>query len=285
MNSEYPIDDSMADQGAHPTSLELNTLPGEAAEDAAPSLHIGYLITAGVFLALGFLLATLLGTGGGSSGGQRASQVEIAQAVQGTLIALTPPPTPIPTAVPVQLTFSEQDPVLGSADAPITIVEFSDYRCPYCRRFAEETLNPLLAQYEGLVKFVYRDYPIFGDPSLLAAHAAQCAFQQGQFWEYHDAIFTSQSQEQPLEFTDANFIDLAATLNLDVPAFTECLSDDQVEQALVQNIINAQTLLGQAGTPTFLVNGQRVVGALPLDYFIPIINEELAKLGLEPPQS
>lgn len=242
----------------------------------------GYLVTAVIFFALGFLLAVFLGLNDNPSNSAPGS-AEIAQGVQATLIALTPPPTLTPTAVPVELTYSEEDYVLGPDDAPITLVEFSDYRCPYCGRFAAETLKPLLAQYDGLIRFVYRDFPIFGDVSIRAAHAAQCAGRQGKFWEYHDAIFASQAQPERLALIDADLMDFALELDLDTDAFIACLADNSIAERIVQRFAEAEYMLGQAGTPTFLINGKRYTGAQPLPYFVEVINAELALLGVTQP--
>lgn len=267
-----------------PTSSERLVLPDDNTNDLPPSQAITpiYLVIAAVFFGLGFVFAMILGVGTERQQVQ-STEGEIAQAIQATLMALTPPPTPIPTVVPVELTFSEQDYSTGPNNAPITMVEFSDYRCPYCGRFGNETLKPLLAEYAGLVKFVYRDFPIFGGTSIRAAHAAQCADRQGSFWEYHDALFASQLLPERPDLNDDVLLNFAVELGLDQTAFVSCLADTQVEQAIIQNYLAAQSLLGQAGTPTFLINGRRVVGALPLEYFIPILDEELAKVGIERP--
>lgn len=266
-------------------SSEQFVLPDDTTAPLPPTQSIPpiYLVIAAIFFALGFVVAVILGVGTGQPKEQN-TEGEIAQAIQATLIALTPPPTPIPTVVPVELTFSEQDYSTGPDNAPITMVEFSDYRCPYCGRFGTETLKPLLDEYAGLIKFVYRDFPIFGGTSIRAAHAAQCADRQGKFWEYHDALFTSQLLPERPDLNDDVLLSFAFELGLDEAAFSSCLADAQIEQAIMQNYLAAQALLGQAGTPTFLINGRRVVGALPLEYFIPILDEELAKLGIERPR-
>lgn len=265
-------------------SSERFVLPDDNTNHLPPNQAVTpiYLVIAAIFFALGFVLAVILDVGTGQPEGQN-TEGEIAQAIQGTLMALTPPPTPSPTVVPVELTFSEQDYSTGPDNAPITMVEFSDYRCPYCGRFGSETLKPLLDEYAGLIKFVYRDFPIFEGTSIRAAHAAQCADRQGKFWEYHDALFASQLLPERPDLTDDVLLSFALELGLDQTMFSACLSDAQIEQAIIQNYLAAQALLGQAGTPTFLINGRRVVGALPLEYFIPILDEELAKLGIERP--
>lgn len=241
-----------------------------------------YLITAAIFFALGFLLAGLLGFSLAGDSGTPSEQV-IANAVQATFTALVPTPEPTATPAPIELTYSQADYIRGAADAPVTLVEFSDYRCPYCGRFALQTLPQLLDHYEGYLRFVYRDYPIFGDESVRAAHAAQCANQQGAFWEFHDALFISQASESRVTLDTAALNSMAQNLALDTDAFNACLNDQVTFDQLLQNIQAAYNLMGHAPTPTFLLNGKRFSGALPIDEFIKKIDQELLILGIEPP--
>lgn len=237
---------------------------------------IAYLITAIIFFGLGLLVGYVVNLGGDSE-----DNLSIAQAVEGTMIALTPTPTPEPTVAPIEITYSNQDYRRGDPNAPVKVVEFSDYQCPFCTRFYQETLNPLLEMYEGYVEFVYRDYPIFGEPSLQAAHAAACANEQDKFWEYHDLIFASQAEQ--LQIDDVLLTGFAETLELNLEDFNACLNDQTGLDVLVANIVDAQTLMGRVGTPTFLINGRRIVGAQPIEDFIVIINAELEALGITPP--
>jgi len=255
-----------------------DTQPNPSEATAAPNPTAAYLVTAIIFFLLGFLIAGALGfdlfTVAGDS---------VADAVQATLIALTPPPTATPTAVPIPMTFSERDYVIGAEDAPITLVEFSDYQCPYCGQWGLGTLPALMEKYDGYVRFVYRDFPIFGDDSIKAAHAAACADQQDAFLPYHDLIFTSQNGRMPI--VDANLIQLASQLELDTAAFESCLANTRFSQDIYQNYIDGIALLGNAPTPTFLLNGKRLTGALPLDHLSALIDQELLALGIEPPPS
>lgn len=243
-----------------------------------------YLMTAAIFFALGLLVGYLVTSENNENNESSSGSVSVAQAVQGTLIAMTPTVTPLPTDVPVQMTYSEDDYRQGSPDAPIKLVEFSDYRCPYCARFATETLPILMQMYDGYLEFVYRDYIIFGEPSLMASQGAYCANEQEQFWGYHDLIFTSQAQ-QGIEITSDALMSFADTLELDSEEFTTCMNDQTVQDAILAKVVDAGELLGRAPTPTFLINGRRVVGAMPLENFIQIINEELEEMGIEPPVS
>jgi protein-disulfide isomerase len=245
-----------------------------------------YLMTAAIFFALGLLVGYLVTSENNDSTESSSSNsgISVAQAVESTLIALTPTATPQPTVVPIQLTYSEDDYRQGSPDAPIKLVEFSDYRCPYCARFAAETLPVLMQLYDGYLEFVYRDYISFGEPSLMASQGAYCANEQEQFWGYHDLIFISQAQEG-VEITSEVLTSFADTLELDSEQFNTCMNDQTVQDAILAKVVDAGELLGRAPTPTFLINGRRVVGAMPLENFIQIINEELEALGIEPPVS
>ncbi len=156
-------------------------------------------------------------------------------------------------------------PMKGAADAPVVMVEFSDFQCGYCRLFWRETLPKIEDQYirTGKVRFVYRHMAIRGEASVLAAQAASCAHDQGKFWQYHDTLF---GQGSPLAFTSARLKRYAAELRLDEKTFTACLdSGKHAEQ------VEAETILGHAlgvnGTPAFLLNGQLAIGAYPFGAF------------------
>lgn len=169
----------------------------------------------------------------------------------------------------------DDDPAIGSPNAPITFIEFSDFRCPYCGRFATETLEPLLEEYSEYIHFVYRDFAILGPESVSAAIAAECADDQDAFWMYHDFLFANQST-----LSRATYIDFADELNLDMDTFTGCI-DNQTHLEEVQNDSSIAQQLGASGTPAFFINGRFVSGAQPFDVFARIIEEELATAGIE----
>ncbi len=163
----------------------------------------------------------------------------------------------------------DDDPSLGPEDAPITIIEFSDFNCGYCRLFHNQTFDALLEAYPDQIRFVYRDFPVVG--GFEAALAAQCAHEQGAFWAFHDLLFTGD-----LTHERSAYLSYAETVGVDIATFEQCLDEerytDEIE-ADAQEVMN----LGARGTPTFFVNGIPVVGALPLESFMAIIDDELAK--------
>jgi protein-disulfide isomerase len=164
---------------------------------------------------------------------------------------------------------ADDDPFRGPADAPVTIVEFSDFHCPYCKRFVEETLEPLMANFGDQVRIVFRDYPILGASSVLAALAGECADDQGAFWDFHDKAFADQQN-----LTRDAFISYATDLGLDVDTFTTCL-DNQETMAEVQADYSYARNLGATGTPAFFINGVFVSGAQPYEVFADVINQQL----------
>ena len=176
---------------------------------------------------------------------------------------------PEPTRIPVS---GEGAFAQGPKDAPVTIIEFSDFQCPYCSRVVG-TLKEVARIYPKQVRLAFRDFPIVGlhPKAPKAAEAARCAGDQKKFWEYHDRLFESQAQA-----TIADFKRFAAELKLDGKSFAACL-DSGKHAAAVQADVQEGTRLGITGTPTFFINGRLVVGALPLDAFQRIIDRELRR--------
>jgi protein-disulfide isomerase len=167
---------------------------------------------------------------------------------------------------------ADGSPALGPANAPITMVEFSDYQCPYCRQWHDQVYNRLLQDYKGKIRFVYRDFPLSGiHPSAIsAAESAYCAGEQGSYWQYHDLLFTGQ-----YDLGVAGYQKYAAILKLDLTKFNACLTK-RTYQAEVETNYDFAANLGIQSTPTFFINGLAVVGAQPYDYFKQVIDMEIA---------
>jgi protein-disulfide isomerase len=170
------------------------------------------------------------------------------------------------------ITVNETDPVLGDPNAPVTIVEFSDFKCPYCGRFVKETMQPLMDAYAGKVKLVFRQYPILGQGSVLAALASGCARDQGKFWEFHDLVFANQG-----DLTREAFVKYAGDLDLDVETFSTCFDEQQHMSEIQADYAYAQNL-GITGTPTFFINGEYISGAQPFTVFATAIDKALGSL-------
>ena len=160
---------------------------------------------------------------------------------------------------------------LGPADAPITIVEFSDYECPFCKRWHAEVYEQLLAAYPGKIKFVYRNLPLTSihPDAQGAAEAAMCAGEQDAYWQFHDKLLSG-------EFLgNSAYTQYAQDLNLNMTSFSACITD-QKYKAAIQADSDFALNLGVRSTPTFFINGLAIVGAQPLDVFKQVIDQELA---------
>ncbi len=183
-----------------------------------------------------------------------------------------PAAAPQATETPTRYDVSEDDdPVLGPEDAPITIIEFSDYECPYCAKWHRETLPQLLEQYGDQIRFIYRDFPGSNHPEAIpAAVAANCAGEQGQYYPYQALLF---SGELPLG--EEAYQTFASELDLDLEAFESCRADESNAGEVTADRDYALQF-GVRSTPTFFINGLAVVGAQPYELFTTIIDQELA---------
>ncbi|MCL5435986.1 MAG: DsbA family protein [Patescibacteria group bacterium] len=165
-------------------------------------------------------------------------------------------------AEPVNIQLPENAPSLGLSKAPVLVVEYADYQCPFCEKFYTSIMPQLKKDYidKGKVRFVYQDYAFLGPDSGTAAEAARCAADQGKFWEYHDYLFTHQGQENSGWASSDKQKGFAKSLGLNVSQFGKCL-DDHKYSVEVQNESKAALGYGVSGTPTVFVNGVRIVGA------------------------
>lgn len=183
-------------------------------------------------------------------------------------------------AIPGNL--SDDDPSLGSPSAPVTVVEFSDFQCPFCRKLFRETLPGLKEDYikGGKVRFVYRDFPIAGIHEMAEtyAQAAECADEQGRFWEMHDTIFQEQDLRGPGTISGVTVSDLkgwARKVGLDGAAFDGCVDSGKYREEVAKDLADGQAA-GVTGTPTTFINGRAVVGAVPYQQLKAFINAALA---------
>jgi protein-disulfide isomerase len=167
---------------------------------------------------------------------------------------------------------TEGAPFLGPADAPVTIVEFSDFHCPYCKRVLP-SLTELRSRFGDKVRLVFRDFPLdrLHPRARGAAEAARCAHDQNKFWKYHDVLFANAPQAGPEQLKA-----YAEQVGLDVVAFERCLTSGK-HAAGVQRDVDEGNRLGVTGTPAFFVNGRLVSGAQPVERFVRMIDDELKR--------
>jgi len=169
--------------------------------------------------------------------------------------------------------FVDDDPFLGDEDAPLTIIEFSDFQCPFCGRFKSQTLGQIIETYvdTGKVKFVYRDFPLSSIHPLAqkAAEASECADDQGKFWEYHDLIFEKQGS-----LSLSNLKSWAVELGLNSAEFDSCLDSGKHAKEVADDLSDASRAGGR-GTPFFIVGTQTLSGAQPFSAFQQAIESQL----------
>lgn len=165
---------------------------------------------------------------------------------------------------------------VGDPNAPVHIIEYGDFQCPYCFKFWSETEPQLIEEYvnTGKVYFEFRSYPILGPESVLAAEGAYCAGDQNKFWEYHDTLFTNLTGENVGNFTQGKLILYAETLNLNLAEFESCLSEGKHKGTLEQDRARADAD-GVHATPTLIINGFKVEGAQPFDILKDLIEQAL----------
>jgi protein-disulfide isomerase len=164
------------------------------------------------------------------------------------------------------------DPAIGSPSAPVTLVEFSDFQCPFCQRVAP-TLKQVQETYGDKVRVVWKDFPLtqIHPQAFKAGEAAHCAADQGKFWEYHDRLFANQQALQPSDLKKH-----AADLGLDATTFASCLDSSKYGER-VRDGVALGSRLGVNSTPTIYINGRVLSGAQPYETFAAVIEEELSK--------
>jgi protein-disulfide isomerase len=161
---------------------------------------------------------------------------------------------------------------VGPNTAPITIVEFSDYQCPYCIKWDTEVYKRLLQAYPDKIRFVYRDFPLYSihPEAEPAAEAANCAGEQGRYYDYHDKLFSEE-----VELGSAAYTQYASELGLDMAKFKDCLSSHRYKAEVTSDYEYASNL-GVRSTPTFFINGIALIGAQPYENFKQVIDKELS---------
>ena len=247
----------------------------------ARGAYLGLVATAIAGIAVGAFFAGYV-----VSSDDYVTQAQLESALARAAPAPAPvqaPPAPAPVR-PASIS-ADDDPVLGSPGALVTIVEFSDFECPFCARFHRDTLPVLKAAYidTGVAKLVYRDFPLDRiHPNARAAHAAaECADEQGMFWPYHDVLFDRQGEWSSLDpgAMGARVLEYASAMPLDAGAFAECLSSPEVG-AEIEADRRAGSGYGVTGTPAFFVGSEaagyeHINGAKPFESFAAAIESAL----------
>lgn len=167
---------------------------------------------------------------------------------------------------------SIEHPSLGRADAPVTMIEYADFQCPYCGKFARETEPELIERFvdTGILRIEWRDFPYLGSESMRAALAARAAQEQGKFWEFHDAAYAVQKSPNSGTFSDENLLKLARGIGVDMARFEDAFLSERYRDAVEAAFRTGQDA-GVTGTPTFVIEGRVIVGAQPLEVFIQAI--------------
>jgi protein-disulfide isomerase len=182
-------------------------------------------------------------------------------------------PTKVALKPPVVEVSLGSTPAKGNPKAPVTIIEFSDYQCPFCKR-AESVVDEVMKTYGEKVRLVFRDYPLPMHPlARPAAEAANCANAQGKFWEYHAKLFQNQSA-----LGDDKLKEYAKDLGLDQAKFEQCLAAKPYKAAIDKDVEDGSKV-GVNGTPAFFINGRMLSGAQPFEKFKEVIDDELAAKG------
>ncbi|GAB2743049.1 DsbA family protein [Nocardioides pakistanensis] len=163
---------------------------------------------------------------------------------------------------------------LGEVDAPVVMINYSEFQCPFCGKFARDTKPELVQKYveDGTLRIEWRDFPYLGPESTTAAQAGRAAGAQGKFWEFHDAMFADQQPPNSGKLTEEYLVGVAKEAGLDAEQFAKDLKSDAVAAAVQKDFQEGQSI-GVTGTPAFLVNGQPIMGAQPTEVFAEAIEQ------------
>lgn len=243
-----------------------------------PRVVFNYAIIAIVFLVVGVIIGAV--AFGDNSAPATMDEAALRRVVQQAIAEAGISANSSSNAVDnSRLALVDDDPFMGDASAPIVVVEFGDFRCSFCGRHFAQTLGPLMENYGEYIRYVYRDFPGLGPESWDAAMAAQCANEQGRFWEFHNDLFSQQGN-----ISGALYMQLAEKYELNIDAFKTCF-DNQTYYDEVDNDFFDGQLEGVQGTPSFFINGIFIRGAQPYDVFDRVIRRELEKAGINPDAS
>lgn len=267
-----------------PAPRRRSPSPGRKAPNLAPTFLVSLVTAIAVVAAAAGINHAwpIFGTGGEGDG-------------TGPVAQNTPGANPTAGVASIDV---GDNPSKGPEDAAVTIVEFSDFQCPYCARFTEETLPQILSNYSDKVRFVFMNFPLAQShpAAMKAAEGGECAHDQGAFWEYHDLLFEKQTElnglftgvttQEALDAAVQSAIEMirgyAASLGLDMQQFNECLDSGEKTDEVTQDMTAAQEAVKEAGldrfgTPAFFINGTHVGGAQEFEVFQQVIDAALAE--------
>ena len=233
------------------------------------TLH--YIVIAAVFFAIGLFVGGAALTPQVDDAAVQVDEAQLRAIIQSVL---TERDQAAAADGPDRFALVDDDPYLGTEDAPVVIVEFSDFFCGYCKRHFDQTFQPLLENYGEHIRYVYRDFARLTEESPAAAAAAQCAFEQDKFWEFRETFFANQAS-LGRDF----YIETAAAFELSLDEFIACLDEDRYMDEVEIDGLDGQ-LAGVRGTPGFFINGQILSGAQPYSIFERMIQRELDKAGI-----
>ncbi|GAA3974028.1 hypothetical protein GCM10023085_65630 [Actinomadura viridis] len=225
----------------------------------APSGRI--VIAAAVLLTTALVLAVLATAGGGGEAPRRAT---------GTAPATAPPSPSGGSGGPGEPRREDGDPyALGRVDAPVVMIEYSDFQCPFCGRFARETKPRLVREYvdRGVLRIEWRDLPVLGPESRAAAQAGRAAAMQGRFWQFHDRLYAEPRRRNSGAFADRHLVAWAREAGVpDLDRFRRDMASPKARDA-VQTDLDEGYGIGAVSTPAFLINGEPLLGAQPFEVF------------------
>ncbi|WP_035769408.1 DsbA family protein [Arthrobacter castelli] len=236
-------------------------------------------LTIGIVAILALLTAGIIGSKIGSSGSNPASGgAESTQGGQGGQDPQSSQGGSSQQTVDMSRRTPGDPTAIGDVDAPVVMIEYSDYRCPFCALFARDTLPKLVDKYveSGKLRIEWRDFPVFGDQSIKAAVAGRAAAQQDKFWDFNKVVFAAAPERGHPDLPPERLIEFAKQAGVpDIDQFKADMKSDKLRQKVVTDAQEAASL-GATGTPTFLINGRPLVGAQPLGNFKKAIEDALA---------
>lgn len=226
-------------------------------------------------MALAALIAASAAAGCGSSSSRSSSG-----GASAAVASETPPSAPATEADSALNRAADHARVEGSATAPLWVVEISDFQCPFCREWHDQSYQAIKSEYvdSGKIRFAYINFPLsIHKNAWPAAEAAMCAAAQGKFWPMHDSLFASQSRWENAANPEPALDSVAASVGVSRDAYGTCVTQHQM-RSLIQADIDRANESGVTATPTFIIGTAKITGAQPLDQFRAVVDAQLAKV-------